>query len=335
MFIILLLSGALLFSWLSVYCINAYAVKKLLDLPNQRSSHRTPTPRGGGLGIVIVFSFIVLVLFWKGVVELAHVQVLACSLAVAAIGFWDDHRPIPALYRFGVHLIAAFGALYFIDGFPPIRVGGLRVDLGIFSYVLGAFFLVWLLNLFNFMDGIDGIAVSEVVFVAGALSCFLYGIDTPLAIIALSLAVSSVGFLVWNWPPASIFMGDVGSGFLGFVLAVLILESGQKSLLFLSIGMILMAVFIVDASFTLLYRFFSGQKWYQAHCCHAYQHAARQYGHLKVTLSVWAINLFFLLPIAVFVFWNPAFAVAGFCGAYLPLLYLAVRLGSGRTSADV
>ena len=116
-----LLIGAL-FSWLSVYCIRTYAVKKLLDVPNQRSLHRIPTPRGGGLAIVIVFSVVGLILLLQGRLGATHVSALASSLVIAAIGFWDDHRHIPAGQRFAVHVLAAACALYFIQGFPPVTL---------------------------------------------------------------------------------------------------------------------------------------------------------------------------------------------------------------------
>jgi Fuc2NAc and GlcNAc transferase len=330
MLTILLSIGVLSLSWLSVYFIKAYALKNLLDIPNQRSSHQMPTPRGGGLGIVVAFTAASLMLFLGGSLDLAGFLALTAALLVAGIGFWDDHRHIPARWRFLVHMAAAVIALGLVQGFPLLVMGDWRIELGVFGYALGMAYLVWLLNLFNFMDGIDGIAASEAVFISGALAGFLSFIDYELALIALSLCFSSLGFLLWNWPRAKIFMGDVGSGFLGFVLGLLTLMAGHQEPIYVYVGLILFAAFITDATVTLVRRYISGQKWYEAHCSHAYQHAARRYGHLKVILAVWAINLFWLLPVASAVFKYPAYALPGLIMAYLPLIYVTVKFEAGN-----
>jgi len=333
MLIILLSIGALSLSWLSVYFIKAYALKNLLDIPNQRSSHQMPTPRGGGLGIALAFFAAVLALFLGGSLDITGFWVLTAGLLVAGIGFWDDHRPIPARWRFLVHMAAAAMGLCLIQGFPALTIGGLRIESGLLGYALGVAYLVWLLNLFNFMDGIDGIAASEAVFISGALAGFLSFVDYELALIAVALCFASLGFLLWNWPRAKIFMGDVGSGFLGFVLGLLILMAGHRDPVYVYVGLILFAAFITDATVTLVNRYISGQRWYEAHCSHAYQHAAKRYGHLKVILVVWAINLCWLLPLASVVFKYPAYALPGLLIAYLPLIYVTVRFEAGKTNA--
>ncbi|MGR8998078.1 MAG: MraY family glycosyltransferase [Gammaproteobacteria bacterium] len=329
MLIIPLLIIALLLSVVSIYFIKAYALKNLLDVPNQRSSHQIPTPRGGGLGIVLAFFAAALLLFIDDRLDLTRFLAITASLLVAGIGFGDDHRPIPARWRLLVHVSAALLALYLIHGFPPLTIGGRSVDFGFLGYAFGLVYLVWLLNLFNFMDGIDGIAASEAVFVSGALAGFLKNEDIQLALIAVTLCISSTGFLLWNWPPAKIFMGDVGSGFLGFVLGLLILMAGFSDPVYFYIGLILFAVFITDATFTLMRRYISGQKWYQAHCSHAYQQAAKRHGHLKVVLSVWAINVCWLLPVALWLYRHPGYGLPGLMAAYLPQLYWAVKFGAG------
>ncbi|MEF3074286.1 glycosyltransferase family 4 protein [Methylobacter sp. Wu1] len=330
MLTVLLSIGVLSLSWLSVYFIKAYALKNLLDIPNQRSSHQMPTPRGGGLGIVVAFTAASLMLFLGGSLDRAGFLALTAALLVAGIGFWDDHRHIPARWRFLVHMAAAVIALGLIQGFPLLVMGDWRIELGFLGYALGMAYLVWLLNLFNFMDGIDGIAASEAVFISGALAGFLGFIDYELALIALSLCFASLGFLLWNWPRAKIFMGDVGSGFLGFVLGLLTLMAGHQEPIYVYVGLILFAAFITDATVTLVRRYIGGQKWYEAHCSHAYQHAARRYGHLKVILAVWAINLFWLLPVASAVFRYPAYALPGLIMAYLPLIYVTVKFEAGN-----
>jgi Fuc2NAc and GlcNAc transferase len=317
-------------SFVTTYFIKCYAQKNLLDIPNQRSSHQMAKPKGGGLAIVVSFFFAVLVGFFDHRIERIHLYLLLLTLFVAAIGFWDDHQPIPAYWRLMIHFSVAVGVMSLLNGFPMLVVGKTAYELGIFGYIIGVVFLVWLLNLFNFMDGIDGLAASETVFVAGSLACFLYTADFQLFFISVALAFSCSGFLIWNWPLAKIFMGDVGSGFLGLVLAMLILMASHQSPVFLYVGMILTAVFFVDATYTLLVRMTSGQKWYDAHCSHAYQQAAKQYGHLRVVQIIWSINLFWLLPVALFVYLYPEFNALALIIAYLPLLFLSIKFNAGK-----
>lgn len=190
--------------------------------------------------------------------------------------------------------------------------------------------LVWQVNLFNFMDGSDGIAASEAFFVSSALAGFLYPISQALFYLNGILAAASLGFLMWNWPKAKIFMGDVGSGFLGIMLGMLILMAAHQAPILLDCGLILFGTFVADASYTLLIRFLTGQKWYDAHCSHTYQRAAKRHGHLWVLLANCAINLFWLLPISTWVFFHPSHALLGLLAAYSPLLGLAYYFKAGR-----
>lgn len=319
--------------------IRRYALSRaVLDIPNQRSSHSEPTPRGGGLAIVLGFSFAMLLLVLKYHADRAMVAALSSTLLVAGIGFWDDHRHVPARWRFLTHLLSAFGVLYFLHGFPVLLLPSpldwllqrRMLELAWLGYPVGGLLLVWLLNLFNFMDGTDGIAASESLFVSAALAVYSYYLDQNLFFIACSLSMASLGFLVWNWPKARIFMGDVGSGFLGLLLGVLIFMAAQQAAVLLYCGFILLGIFIVDASYTLIYRFYSGQKWYDAHCSHTYQRVAKRYGHLRLLLACWVINLFWLLPVSVLVFLYPAHALHGLAIAYAPLIYLAHYFKAGR-----
>ena len=319
--------------------IRHYAlIRKVLDVPNQRSSHTVPMPRGGGLAIVVVFSCAVVVLYLKNQINFFELATLSAGLPVAVIGFFDDHAHVAARWRFITHTLAASFALFFLQGMPwlliPTPLDGLLhrwiVNLDWLGYPLGVLLLVWLLNLFNFMDGIDGIAASESVFIALALAGYTYHIDQGLFFVCISLAAVSMGFLVWNWPKASIFMGDVGSGFLGLLLGVLILLAARQAAVMLYCGVILFGIFLVDATYTLVYRFLSGQSWHEAHCSHAYQHAAKRYGHFKVLCVCWMINLFWLLPISLLVFLHPGYAFLGIMLAFLPLLYLVFHFKAGQ-----
>ena len=187
------------------------------------------------------------------------------------------------------------------------------------------------------MDGIDGIASIEALCVClGA--CLLYWINGTPALIwgPLVLAMAVLGFLYWNFPPARIFMGDAGSGFLGMTLGVLSIQAAWESSGLFWSWLILLGVFIVDATFTLLRRLIRGDKVYEAHRSHAYQFASRRFGrHLPVTLAVGAINLFWLLPIAFCVtYWGMDGAI-GLVMAYIPLIILAVKFHAGALESSV
>ena len=301
--------------------------KNFLDTPNERSSHSIATPHGGGLSIVIVFLAAVGL---SGVLPFnIAIAFIGSGTLVAAIGFWDGHKHIAAKWRLLSHFIAVFWVLFWLGGIPVFQLLGYNIDAGWVGIVIMAFLLVWLLNLFNFMDGIDGIAASEAIFIACGSACFswLNGLEN-LSFISLVLAASTAGFLILNWAPAKIFMGDVGSCFLGLMLGILayvnIVEGGL-----IWVWFILWAVFLVDSSITLFRRILKGESWSEAHCSHAYQHAARKWGHKRVTISVIIVNLFWLFPLAAISHLKPDFGVWVTLLAYAPLVIVALKFKAG------
>ena len=263
--------------------VRAYALRSsLLDVPNERSLHRTPTPRGGGVAIVVVTLV--------GLVGLAAVGTIPVSVAwtlgvggalVAAVGWLDDRRGVSAPVRALVHAVAATWAVAWIFGEPaPLAV-------------LGALGIVWAINLYNFMDGIDGLAAGEAVsvgLIAGAL--LLAAGDAALSMVAFLVAAAAAGFLGWNWSPARIFMGDVGSGFLGYGFGALALLSHRAGAVSLTLWILLAGVFLFDATLTLLRRIARGERWYQAHRSHAYQRLVQAgSSHGRVTALALLVNL--------------------------------------------
>jgi Fuc2NAc and GlcNAc transferase len=307
----------------------------MLDRPNERSSHVVPTPRGGGIAIVAASLLAIVALFACSVVDARLTLALAVGgVAIALVGFVDDRRSLPASRRALVHLIAAIYAVAVLGGFPPLQIGDRVIDLGLAGDALAVVAVVWTINLFNFMDGIDGIAGSEGVFIAlaGSALCAVAGASPGAAAAALAVGAASLGFLVWNWPPARIFMGDVGSGYVGFVIAVLALAAAREIPAAIFQWWILGGVFFVDATVTLLRRVVRGDNFHIAHRTHAYQWLARRWrSHGTVTVAVLLLDVVWLLPFAALAARRPQIAVWVTAVALLPLALLALYAGAGRS----
>lgn len=325
-------------AWALTGLLRRYALaRSLMDIPNARSSHEKPTPRGGGVAIVIA---VLAGLPFLGMAEDVSTPVLmavgGAGGLVALIGFLDDHGDVAPRWRLLAHFAAAGWALAWLGGLAPFSLPGGVVDLGWFGHMLAALYLVWMLNLYNFMDGIDGIASIETITVclAGILLLLMCAPDAlALAWLPALLAAAVAGFLVWNFPPAKIFMGDAGSSFLGMVLGVLGLALAWADPQLLWSWAILLGVFIVDATVTLIRRLLSGEKVYEAHRSHAYQYASRRCGaHRPVSLAVGLINTLWLCPIALLVGAGWLNGVLGVVVAYAPLVWLAFyyKAGAGR-----
>ena len=306
----------------------------VLDIPNARSSHGVPTPRGGGAAIVLVTTAGLVLLALHGLVGLDLLCALAGGgVAVAVAGLVDDRRSLSAATRLTVHFAAALWTLAWLGGLPALRVGGHVGSLGWLGYLLGACGIVWAVNLFNFMDGIDGIAASEAVFIAlvGAVLTVPMGVGTGVGLAALVFAAACGGFLLWNWPPARIFLGDVGSGYLGYMIVALAVSATRNDPVALWVWLILGGAFFVDATVTLVRRILRNERVHEAHRSHTYQWLARRWrSHRKVTLAVVAVNLLWLLPCAVLAARVPSYAGAAVILALAPLAVLAAAIGSGR-----
>jgi Fuc2NAc and GlcNAc transferase len=254
-------------------------------------------------------------------------------VAVALVGHLDDRGRIGIIGRFTVHIAAAIWATVWLGGMTEIYWGESVVSLGYFGSLLAVLGIVWALNLFNFMDGIDGIAASQAIFMcgAGAALATFAGMSSSTPAAGLILAAASLGFLAWNWPPARIFMGDVGSGYLGFALAVVGLAAMRERAVMLPVWLILGGVFFIDSTLTLFRRLARRERVYEAHRSHAYQWLARRWhSHLRVTLACLLLNLLWVAPYALLAVRFPA--MAGWCvvAAWSPILALALAAGAGR-----
>jgi Fuc2NAc and GlcNAc transferase len=260
----------------------------------------------------------------------------AAGVVVATAGFVDDRGHLKRRWRLLAHFGAASILLITLDEIRPIAiVDGVVADWATFPIAM--LYIVWLINLTNFMDGIDGIAAGEALSVSagGALLYAIAGAPTSAPAFPLVFAAAALGFLIWNRPPARIFMGDVGSGFVGIALAAMSLHASIVSASLFWGWFILLGVFVVDASVTLVRRILRAERVWEAHRTHAYQHAAsRWHTHGAVTLAVVAINIFWLLPIAILVALHRINELTGIGVAYSPLVVAAVWLGAGAPLSE-
>ena len=309
---------------------------RLVQIPNHRSSHVQPTPNGGGLGIVVAGSLagvgVVLFFGWA-----LGGFVLGLGALLAAVGLRDDIQHLPARARFGVQVAVCAGLLLVLGDFPRLTFSA-GLEFQVVGWVLSGLLLlvgVWWINLFNFMDGIDGIAGAQAVFLLLGGAALSAGVNaetmsSPVWMLMLCFAAATVGFLLLNWPPAKIFMGDVGSTWLGFMLFALALLSVQACWLSYATWLVLAAVFVADATVTLLTRLLRGERWYEAHRNHVYQKLARRWGgHRPVTLLAVGINVLWLAPLAWACAAWPQWTFGWVLLAYAPLVVGAMVLGAG------
>jgi UDP-N-acetylmuramyl pentapeptide phosphotransferase/UDP-N-acetylglucosamine-1-phosphate transferase len=260
-----------------------------MDIPNARSSHIAPTPRGGGLAIVMVtLAGTALLQAWLGDEPgPALVVYLAGGALIAWVGWVDDRHSLPVWFRLAVHIAAALLVVAGCGAFTRLRLplAG-PVDLGVLGMPLTLIWIVGMINAYNFMDGIDGLAGGQTV-LAGLLWAVVgwpYGL-LFVAGMGLLMAAASLGFLLHNWPPARIFMGDAGSGFLGFSFALLPLLASAAEPGLPVVGVLILWPFVFDTTFTLARRLSRRENVFQAHRSHLYQRLViAGLSHPRVTL---------------------------------------------------
>lgn len=324
-------------AWLLTARVLRYALARgVLDQPGSRSSHTVATPRGGGLAIVMVLLMVLPVLGVLSLLPWSLVMALTGSCAlVAALGWVDDHCALGAGWRLCGHVLAAAWALAWLGGLPTVLLPWGMADLGVAGQVLALLALVWLLNLYNFMDGINGIAGIEALTVGLAMAALLIALgEFAAGVPLLLLAGASLGFLPWNFPRARIFLGDVGSGTIGLFLAGHALYCAHLNPDLLWCWLILLAVFWVDTTWTLLRRGLRGERVHEAHRSHAYQRLARATGsHALVSLGVGLVNLGWLLPLAAAVAAGVMSGWVALAIATMPLLLAAWWLDAGAAEA--
>ncbi len=303
--------------------------RDLIDRPNHRSSHTTPTPRGGGVALVLALYVGLAAAAALDMISWRPLALMLCGLPIAIVGYADDILTLSARTRLLVQALCAAAALWVLSPIPALTLFGFVVPVQVATvlYFLG---IIWLTNLYNFMDGIDGIAAFETIAIG---LCWIALLGLSHALIPLVLIFSTLGFLYFNWPPARIFMGDVGSAFCGFVVGALALFYAGDQQTSVLLWLIPASAFIVDATVTLIVRILRGQRPGVAHRSHAYQHAARKLGkHLPVSTAFFILSTLWLGVIALWVHNGSAEVSAeiGFLVAIIPLVIVALALRAGR-----
>lgn len=317
--VVLISVGLLFLSFILTFFIKQIATRlSVIDIPNERSSHKTPTPRGGGLAIVISWYVGITILFYFNFIDNHLYYALLSGAILAIVSLIDDVTDLSPVVRLLAQITTAVTAFIFLNGINPVEIFGFAMNINFIIYPVVIIGMVWFINLYNFLDGIDGYVSIEAILVSVILFIFS-GNNILLILIACVL-----GFLIWNWPKAKIFMGDVGSTQLGFILVVLGIYFHNQQEFSILHWLILTSPFWFDATFTLFRRWRNKEKLSQAHKKHAYQRIVQAgFSHLKADLWLVIINVF-ILAFVYGAFYLPKFDLLFLLAAIL-FLYGIVR----------
>ena len=294
--VVFLLIASFLLSLLLVFLIIQNFSKQLLDIPNERSSHVRPTPRGGGLGFVITFIIGILVVTLLPISPVKSDPLLPLILLpLAIIGFLDDRYNLPSIVRYGVQLGVAIFAIIRYGIFPQPWLTNFGIIGIIFATILTLIGFTALINFYNFMDGLDGLVAGVSVVQLSFLAIYLHQYEWFILVSAL------LGFLYWNWSPAKIFMGDVGSTFLGAVIPIALIQSSDVTVAWSSLAIVLPIA--GDTIYTLITRLRKGENIFEAHRTHIFQrlqqsgwtHKAVAWSYILLTLIIGCLIFYFTL----------------------------------------
>lgn len=310
----------LIISFTLTHLIKNYAIKKsFVAEVNERSSHTSPTPHGGGIAVAVTWFMGISYLFFINDIDSSLYFALLAGVIISVVSFFDDLFELSAKVRLVAQTLVAVLGLYFLGGLEKIDLLFFSIDNQVLTNIFAFFMIVWFINLYNFLDGIDGYAGSEAIFL-GIVGFLLFGGSHFLVLVAAVL-----GFLVWNWHRAKIFMGDVGSTLLGYNVAIFTIYYANQEPTNLWIWIILFGLFWFDATFTLYRRYKNKEKLSQAHRKHAYQ---------RLTQSGWAHDRVVLFSILVnVVLFGLVYFISNVFIAFIVsvvLLYGVVRFVDGK-----
>ena len=322
---------AFVLSFLGVYFLKKSALRlKIVAIPNERSLHNKVTPRGGGVIIAIVFLAFLLVFYITRQIMVAEFLVLfGGGLIMAVTGFLDDILELKASIRFIIQFFAVGWGLYWIGGIPSTVFFERLPVLYAIANAVAVVALVWFINSFNFIDGIDGLATSGATFFSLSIGgYFLWQGIEPYGSLLIVLAACSLAFLCFNWPPAKMFLGDAGSNFFGYLFGAMILITVKNGNLSIWTWLIILAYLITDTTTTTFLRLCLVKGWYHTHRSHAYQNLARVLdNHKFVTCLITGINVFYLLPLAYLSIQYQHYAWLAFAASVIPILGFVLKYG--------
>ena len=340
----IILSKALIFViCLSIFFISSagiflyrkIAVKNgILANPNFRTLHETPIPTGGGIVLALVFIISIFILWWYEKLSDDIFKILFIGGGAAVLfGFLDDLKNINSIKKLTFQILLSSWTLFCLHGGPLLDFQFIPPIIAIF---LSIFFLVWVINAYNFMDGIDGIAIFGATFFSGLLA-FLMLISngsSELTLIFLLLMSCSAALMFFNWPPASIFMGDAGSIFLGYFFGAIILITVMNGDISIWTWLVVFGYFFADTTMTQIMRLILVKKWYKPHRSHAYQNLARlSNSHFRVTLSVIVYHLVWIVPLSIWTIIQPDMAIIAAAFSILPGLLVTYKYGPALSSS--
>jgi len=307
-----------------------------IEHPEARSTHKLPVPSAGGISIILVFVLYLftLVVFYPPN-NISHIVLLISVMPVFIIGVIDDLKKIDVYKRLIIQAFSAITIVYYFQ----ISGHSFSVDFkGQSSYmiVLASIVLsMWLMNLYNFMDGIDGYAASQSIFVALSASLIAYLNDpsSHIYMYLLGIGAVNIGFLIRNWYPAKIFMGDTGSISTGCIFAFFIFYSGSEQVISIYTWLILLSIFVSDATYTLFVRIVTKKNITEPHLTHAFHIITKKKkSQTFVVKSLIIINMFWILPMALLSMIHTDYHIIIAFLVYLPIFLYLVRIGAGLDS---
>lgn len=283
------------------YLIRLLSLRKnIFAIPNERSLHEIPIPSSGGLAIVITWYIGITVFYFWGMLERELFLALLCGIVLATVSLIDDIIGLPVLLRMIVQFITSIGAFYFLGGLRPLVIPGLLLNYQVLVYPVAIIGMVWFINLYNFMDGVDGFVSVQAIIISSVFFVFTWDLSTILLIFCVT------GFLYWNWPKAKIFMGDVGSTQLGFILVVFGIYFHNNREFSILNWIMLASPFWFDATLTLFRRIGNRENIGKAHRKHVYQRLVLAgLSHEQVNLLLILVNLINILFISIYRYYKP------------------------------
>jgi Fuc2NAc and GlcNAc transferase len=325
-------------SWiiLTASIIGCYFYPKLalkcgaVAIPNSRNLHSRIIPRGAGIMIVIcVLSSLLILSFIRTINFHTYLPILIGGFVISIVGFADDCLELSARLRMFVQLIIAIWLYFWFADGANLNIGFVLINIGWLKFPITIFLLLWFYNLFNFIDGSDGMASSAVIYISTVFSIIWFIEHQQMLLLLLTLLGSAtLGFIVFNWPPAKIFLGDVGTSFCSYIISVVIMISIWQEHFNILVWLIALGYYLSDTTFTTFIRIIKFPKtWYYPHRSHAYQNLARIRGHLKILLLVWGFNLLWFLPLAILAYVFPKYSMLYFVIAYVGILPFLVKHG--------